>query len=63
MRGYIVNLSPLAVCIGTGWFCGHMRGYIVNLSPCGHMFGYIDGFWSYYGYMVEAADLVILVVI
>ena len=42
MRGYIVNLSPLAVCIGTEWFCGHMRGYIVNLSPCGHIFGYTD---------------------
>ena len=40
-----------------------MHGYIVNLSPCGHIFGYIDGFQSYYGYMVEAADLVILVVI
>ena len=30
-----------------------MHGYIVNLSPCGHIFGYIDGFQSYCGYMVE----------
>ena len=60
MRGYIVILSPNTKA---GWFFGHMRGYIVNLSPCGHIFGYMDGFWSYCGYMVEAADLVILVVI
>ena len=40
-----------------------MRGYIVNLSPVAVFFGYIDGFWSYYGYMVESAELVIFVVV
>ena len=60
MCGYIVILSPNTKA---GWFFGHMRGYIVNLSLCGHIFGYMDGFWSYFGYMVEAADLVILLVI
>ena len=29
-------------------------------KSCSHIFGYIDGFWSYVGYMVESGELVIL---
>ena len=29
-------------------------------KSCSRIFGYIDGFWSYVGYMVESGELVIL---
>ena len=45
MRGYIVNLSPVAEflveILGRDGFVAICM-VIVNLSPCGPIFGYID---------------------